>query len=133
MVLCVVSDLRYMKIDDNIEIRLLRKEIGARIANCRILAHIKQTELAERSGSSRCCLSRLENGVGGVSFDSVLEVMRQLKMLPSLNLTFPEPTIPLHELVKKEKKARITLPARVRERKSGLVVNVGRPKWGDEQ
>ena len=78
-----------MKIDNNIETRLLRKEIGARIANCRILAHVKQAELAERSGISRCCLSRLENGVGGVSLDSVLEVMRQLKMLPALNLTFP--------------------------------------------
>ena len=126
-----MSDLRYMKIDNNLETQLLRKEIGARIANCRILAHIKQAELAERSGISRCCLSRLENGVGGVSFDSVLEVMRQLKMLPSLNLTFPEPTIPLHELVEKERKAQIVLPARVRSRKS--VVNIGRPKWGDEQ
>ena len=120
-----------MKIDNNIETKLLRKEIGARIANCRILAHIKQAELAERSGISRCCLSRLENGVGGVSFDSVLEVMRQLRMLPSLNLTFPEPTIPLHELVEKERRAQIVLPARVRSRKP--MVNVGRPKWGDEQ
>ena len=128
-----MSCLCYMKIDNNIETKLLRKEIGARIANCRILAHIKQTELAERSGISRCCLSRLENGVGGVSFDSVLEVMRQLKMLPSLNLTFPEPTIPLHELVEKEKKARITLPARVRDAKTKYVVKMGRPKWGDEQ
>ena len=122
-----------MKIDNNIETQLLRKEIGARIANCRILAHIKQSELAERSGISRCCLSRLENGVGGVSFDSVLEVMRQLRMLPSLNLTFPEPTIPLHELVEKERKAQIALPARVRSRKARPMVNVGRPKWGDEQ
>ena len=122
-----------MKIDNNIETQLLRKEIGARIANCRILAHIKQAELAERSGISRCCLSRLENGVGGVSFDSVLEVMRQLKMLPALNLTFPEPTIPLHELVEKERKAQIILPARVRSRKMKPVINVGRPKWGDEQ
>ena len=122
-----------MKIDNNIETKLLRKEIGARIANCRILAHIKQAELAERSGISRCCLSRLENGVGGVSFDSVLEVMRQLKMLPSLNLTFPEPTIPLHELVEKEKKARITLPTRVRDVKTKPVAKTGRPKWGDEQ
>ena len=128
-----MSCLCYMKIDNNIETKLLRKEIGARIANCRILAHIKQSELAERSGISRCCLSRLENGVGGVSFDSVLEVMRQLKMLPSLNLTFPEPTIPLHELVEKEKKARITLPARVRSRKENPSINIGRPKWGDEQ
>ena len=120
-----------MKIDNSLETQLLRKEIGARIANCRILAHIKQSELAERSGISRCCLSRLENGVGGVSFDSVLEVLRQLKMLPSLNLTFPEPTIPLHELVEKERKAQIVLPARVRSRKH--MVNVGRPKWGDEQ
>ena len=128
-----MSDLRYMKIDNNLETQLLRKEIGARIANCRILAHIKQSELAERSGISRCCLSRLENGVGGVSFDSVLEVMRQLKMLPSLNLTFPEPTIPLHELVEKEKRSRITLPARVRSRKMKPMVNIGRPKWGDEQ
>ena len=125
--------LNYMKIDNNIETRLLRNEIGARIANRRILAHVKQAELAERSGISRCCLSRLENGVGGVSFDSVLEVMRQLKMLPALNLTFPEPTIPLHELVKKERKAQIVLPARVRSRKVKPVVNVGRPKWGDEQ
>ena len=128
-----MSRLSYMKIDNNIEAKLLRKEIGARIANCRILAHIKQTELAERSGISRCCLSRLENGVGGVSFDSVLEVMRQLKMLPSLNLTFPEPTIPLHELVEKEKKSRITLPARVRDAKARPVAKMGRPKWGDEQ
>ena len=122
-----------MKIDNNIETQLLRKEIGARIANSRILAHVKQAELAERSGISRCCLSRLENGVGGVSFDSVLEVMRQLKMLPALNLTFPEPTIPLHELVEKERKAQIVLPARVRSRKMKPVINVGRPKWGDEQ
>ena len=122
-----------MKIDNTIETRLLRKEIGARIANCRILSHIKQSELAERSGISRCCLSRLENGVGGVSFDSVLEVLRQLKMLPSLNLAFPEPTIPLHELVEKERNAQIVLPARVRSRKVKPVVNVGRPKWGDEQ
>ena len=128
-----MSHLCYMKIDNNIETKLLRKEIGARIANCRILAHIKQTELAERSGISRCCLSRLENGVGGVSFDSVLEVMRQLKMLPSLNLTFPEPTIPLHELVEKERKAQIVLPARVRDAKTKPVAKTGRPKWGDEQ
>ena len=122
-----------MKIDNNLETQLLRKEIGARIANSRILARIKQSELAERSGISRCCLSRLENGVGGVSFDSVLEVLRQLKMLPSLNLAFPEPTIPLHELVEKERRDQIVLPARVRSRKAKPVVNIGRPKWGDEQ
>lgn len=128
-----MSHLGYVKIDNSIETKLLRKEIGARIANCRILAHIKQSELAERSGISRCCLSRLENGVGGVSFDSVLEVMRQLKMLPSLNLTFPEPTIPLHELVERERKSQIVLPARVRDAKTKPVAKTGRPKWGDEQ
>ena len=122
-----------MKIDNNIETKLLRKEIGARIANYRILAHIKQAELAERSGISRCCLSRLENGVGGVSFDSVLEVLRQLKLLPSLNLTFREPTIPLHELVERERKSKIVLPVRVRDRKVKSELKAKRPKWGDEQ
>ena len=122
-----------MKIDNNIETKLLRREIGARIANCRILAHIKQAELAERSGISRCCLSRLENGFGGVSFDSVLEVLRQLKLLSSLNLTFREPTIPLHELVERERKSKVVLPARVRDRKAKSKVKTERPKWGDEQ
>ena len=123
-----------MKIDNNLEHNLLRREIGVRIANRRILAHLKQAELAKRSGISRCCLSRIENGVGGVSFDSMLEVMRQLGLIPALNVVFPEPTIPLHELVQKEKRAQIVLPVRVRDRKSVQTVRVpGRPKWGDEQ
>lgn len=122
-----------MKIDNNLEIGLVRKEIGARIANRRILEHVKQAELASRSGISRCCLSRIENGVGGVSFDSVLEVMRQLRLLSSLEVALPAPSIPLHELVRKEARAKIVLPARVRDGKVKPTVKPGRPKWGDEQ
>ena len=123
-----------MKIDNNLEHNLLRREIGVRIANRRILVHLKQAELAKRCGISRCCLSRIENGVGGVSFDSLLEVMRQLELLPALNVAFPEPTIPLHELVQKEKRSQIVLPMRVRDRKADQTAKgSGRPKWGDEQ
>ena len=118
-----------MKIDEKLSDDLLRKEIGVRLANARILSRLKQTELASRSGISRFCLSRIENGVGGVSFDSVLSVMRQLRLLSGLNFVFREPTIPLHDLVLKEKKAQIKLPVRVRNRK---VKNaVGARVWGD--
>lgn len=118
-----------MKIDEKLSDDLLRKEIGARLSNARILARLKQTELASRSGISRFCLSRIENGVGGVSFDSVLSVMRQLRLLSGLNFVFREPTIPLHDLVLKEKKARIKLPVRVRNRKAKNAV--GARVWGD--
>lgn len=118
-----------MKIDEKLSDDLLRKEIGARLSNARILARLKQTELASRSGISRFCLSRIENGVGGVSFDSVLSVMRQLRLLSGLNFVFREPTIPLHDLVLKEKKAQIKLPVRVRNRKAKNAV--GARVWGD--
>lgn len=118
-----------MKIDEKLSDDLLRKEIGLRLANARILLRLKQTELASRSGISRFCLSRIENGAGGVSFDSVLSVMRQLRLLSGLNFVFREPTIPLHDLVLKEKKAQIKLPVRVRNRKAKNVV--GARVWGD--
>ena len=121
-----------MKIDEQLPDNLLRKEIGARIANVRILSHVKQADLAKRSGISRFCLSRIENGVGGVSFDSVLSVMRQLRLLSALNLVFHEPTIPLHELVRKEKKAQIVLPSRVRSHRASQKTGV-KKVWGDEE
>lgn len=122
-----------MKIDEKLEIGLVRRELGLRLANRRILAQIKQSELAARCGISRGCLSRIENGTGGVSLNSVLEVFRQLGLLPALDSALPEPTIPLHELVQKEKRAQIVLPVRVRDRKRQLSAGHLRHKWGDEQ
>lgn len=122
-----------MKISEKLEIGLIRKELGARIANRRILAQIKQSELAARSGISRGCLSRIENGVGGVSLDSVLEVLRHLGLLSSLNAAIPEPTVPLHELVQVARRTQVALPVRVRGRKSRQSVGSCRPKWGDER
>lgn len=119
-----------MNIDNQISTDLLRREIGVRIANMRVLAHLKQSELAERSGISRFCLSRIENGIGGVNFDSVLAVWRQLGILSSLALMLPEPTIPLHDLVKEESRKRKSLPKRVRDRKEKKTSRTW--TWGED-
>ena len=106
-----------MKIDNSITVENLRKEIGRRIANRRMLHRLTQSELAERSGISRFCLSRLENGVGGIGFDSVLTVWRHLDLLPGLNMALPEPTVPLQELVRYEQRGRVKLPQRFRAKR----------------
>ena len=105
-------------------------DIGDALRQVRLQRNLSQKEVAERSGISRFCLSRIENGIGGVNFDSVLAVWRQLGILPSLTLMLPEPTIPLHDLVKEESRKRKSLPKRVRDRKEKKTSRTW--TWGED-
>lgn len=104
----------------------LLKEVGRRIAYLRISAKMKQSELAAKAGISRYALSRLENGAGGIRLDSFLSVLRCLNGLNRLSAVLPEPSMTPLQVAELE---RLTLPERVRSKRSGKAVL----RWGDEK
>ena len=121
-----------MKMDNSLRDDLLRKEIGARIVNLRVQRRLTQAELAKQSGISRFCLSRLENGVGGISFDSVLSVWRQLGVINSLSLLLPEVSVPLADMVDRGRRQGAQSPhTRVRKTAVRGKRVTGGKFWGD--
>ena len=70
----------------------LEAELGRRIEAARLSANISQAELAAAAGVSRRTITRLENG-GGVSLDTLIRVLRALKLSGRLEALLPEPGV----------------------------------------
>ena len=117
-----------MKITEHLTDEGLLIEMGKRIAHLRVVRGLRQEDLARRCGISRFALSRLENGAGGVRLESFLSVLRQLGVLPRMELVLDEISLtPLQEAALESAKA--SFPKRVCLKKGNS--NGGLRKWGD--
>ena len=103
------------------------KELGSRIKAARIATQTTQKEMAERTNLSQRTISNLENGKD-VSFSTVIEVLRELGQLQSLEVMIPEQGIRPSQIVKYGKQ-----PERVRSRTNTKPESDSGWKWGDEQ
>jgi len=102
-------------------------EIGRRIRHARIVARIKQDELARRSGISRSALIKLENGDGGVRVITLVSVLRSLGLLGGFEVAIRPVELTPNELAEIEVR-QTRFVKRVRTRKTVA------PKlrtWGD--
>lgn len=99
-------------------------ELSRRIKAERIAKSITQKELAKKTNLSQRTISNLETG-RDVSFSTVIDVLRELGHLQSLELLLPENLIRPSQIISLEKNRE-----RVRSRKNASGIN--RWKWGDE-
>lgn len=103
----------------------IMKELGKRMQGVRISMNIKQSEMAEESGVSLRTICRMEQGES-VSVESVLNVLRVLKVLPNLDLLIQEQTLMPTEIVDYGKKRqRVSSKKAKRETMNWT--------WGDEK
>ena len=117
-----------MKITEQLNDEGLLMEVGKRIAHLRVVRGLRQEDLARRCGISRFALSRLENGAGGVRLESFLSVLRQLDVLPRMELVLEEISLtPLQEAALESAKA--SFPKRVCLKRRAA--NDGLRQWGD--
>jgi transcriptional regulator with XRE-family HTH domain len=65
-------------------IRRANRQLAEDLSTWRKLRGLTQAQLADRAGISRAALSRLENGVEGVSLESFLRVLRALGLIDAL-------------------------------------------------
>ena len=98
-------------------------ETGRRMKALRIAASLTQKEMAERTGLSLRTISNLETGKD-VSFSTVIEVLRALGQLQSLEMMIPEEPLRPSQIVKLGKP---------RERVRMKMHTPGTWKWGDEK
>ena len=100
------------------------RELGARIRTARIDRPFTQAELAAHAGVSLSTVAKLERGED-VRFSSVLDILRALGMLASVNALVPEATPRPSELA--------TL-GKARQRARSTKHSPSKTwKWGDEQ
>ncbi|WP_306253327.1 helix-turn-helix transcriptional regulator [Parvularcula sp. IMCC14364] len=71
---------------------LVESDLCARLAEIRLSQNINQTTLAKEAGVARRTISRLENGEG-VSFETIIRVMRALGLTSHLKSMLPDPKI----------------------------------------
>ncbi len=102
-------------------------EIGSRIKAARIAMPATQKEMAELTNLSQRTISNLETGKD-VSFSTVIEVLRALGQLHSLELMIPE-QIPRPSQLASLGKVR----ERAGSRKKTAPENRSGWKWGDEK
>ena len=100
------------------------RELGARIRAARIDMPFTQAELAEHAGVSLSTVAKLERGED-VRLSSVLDILRALGMLASVNGLVPEATPRPSELA--------TLGKARRRARSTKQKKQTTWKWGDEQ
>ena len=102
-------------------------EIGSRIKEQRIAINVTQKEMAETVNLSQKTISNLETGKD-VSFSTVVEVLRALGQLQSLELMIPEQGLSPSQIAALGKpRERASSKAKEKpEAQSGW-------KWGDEQ
>jgi transcriptional regulator with XRE-family HTH domain len=80
----------------------------------RKLRGLTQAQLADRAGISRDTLSRLENGAGGVSLETLVRTLRALGLLDALVDAFDPHRSAIGRMRSDEE-----LPKRVRPRRLG--------------
>ena len=102
-------------------------ELGSRIKAARIAMPATQKEMAELTNLSQRTISNLETGKD-VSFSTIIDVLRALGQLQSLELMIPEQGI---------RPSQIAALGKPRERASGKRKTTPEPqsgwKWGDEE
>ena len=98
-------------------------EVGRRIKAARIAMSVTQKELAEITNLSQRTISNLETGKD-VSFSTIIEVLRALGQLQSLEMMIPEQTFRPSQIVELGKP---------RERARSKTHQQGSWKWGDEK
>jgi transcriptional regulator with XRE-family HTH domain len=107
--------------------RVILEDIGARLAQRRIMAGLSQAELARKAGIGRSTVERMEAGHSTQMF-SFLRVLRVLGLLEQFVELIPEPGPSPMQLLKRK-------PA-VRHRVSrGTARNenaTGKWRWGDD-
>ena len=83
-------------------------ELGQRIKDTRIAMNYTQIEMEEQSGVALRTILRIEKGES-VNFESILNVLRVLGVLPNLELLLPEQTVRPTDLAdQKPKRKRVT-------------------------
>ncbi len=100
-------------------------ELGDRIKALRIAMSITQRELAEKTNLSVRTISNLETGKD-VSFSTVIEVLRALGQLQSIELLIPEQGIRPSQIAALGKPRERASSKKAEDKTNGW-------KWGDEQ
>ena len=70
----------------------VERMLGRRLLEIRLARNINQTDLAAEAGISRRTMTRLENGEG-VSLDTLIRVMRALRLADRFAVLLPDPAI----------------------------------------
>jgi transcriptional regulator with XRE-family HTH domain len=101
----------------------IEAELGRRLESARLAANISQAGLAAEAGVSRRTITRIENGEG-VSVETLIRIMRALRLAGRLDGLLPEPGIRPIE--------RIRMKGRQRQRaRSSSGTPGGEWAWGD--
>lgn len=104
---------------------IIMKELGKRIQDIRISMNLTQSDMAEQSGVALRTVSRMENGES-VKVESVLNVLRILKVLPNLDLLLQDQVLIPTEIVDcGKKRRRVSSKKKTMENKAWI--------WGDEK
>ena len=77
-----------MNIDGELTDNAILRELGARIARCRLNRNMTQAHLAEQAGVSRPTVQRLENGAS-TQLTNLVRVLRALHLTSNLDSLVP--------------------------------------------
>lgn len=116
-----------MKIDDKTSAEAVLVELGTRVRHARVTSRLKQEELSARSGISRAQLIRLERGDNSVKLQTLIAVLRTLRLLHLLETALPSVELsPLQVADLELRKKRMPMQVRERKSKTSAVKS-----WGD--
>jgi len=115
-----------MKINEILSDKSILCEIGKRIQTLRISENITQAQLARKTGVSMSTIARMEQGFS-VKTDSLIGVMRELKIIENLDIAFPQQEVRPMDLINYSEKKR----KRASKQKPEEITNNW--KWGDEK
>lgn len=116
-----------MKIDDKTSAEAVLVELGTRVRHARVTSRLKQEELSARSGISRAQLIRLERGDNSVKLQTLIAVLRTLRLLHVLETALPSVELsPLQVADLELRKKRMPMQVRERKSKTSAVKS-----WGD--
>ncbi|MCY3997382.1 MAG: helix-turn-helix transcriptional regulator [Rhodobacter sp.] len=92
--------------------------LGERIEEIRLKRNITQSRLAREAGVSRSTVTRLARKGKGISLDSLIRILKALRLEDNLGTLLPEPGLsPLEELEKGSRPARRRARAGKQDRK----------------
>jgi transcriptional regulator with XRE-family HTH domain len=115
------------KISDLVSDEAVLVEIGQRIQQRRLELQMTQARLAEQAGVAKRTVERIEAGASA-QMSSMIRLLRVLRLLPALDLLFPQQDQRPMDLLKRKGK--------VRQRAStprNKAPDKGKPwRWGEE-
>ena len=103
------------------------KVLGRRIAERRLAKNLTQNDLAVQAGVSKSTVVRIEDGAS-TQLANLTRILRDLELLPNIDLLIPETPISPVELVK-----RGGMQRKRASRKKTPQVPQKKWIWGDEQ